>query len=119
MFLGKLNENELIANYQNAKVLVLPSINNNEAFGIVLIEAMACGTPVIASNLPGVRLVFEDKISGFQTEVKNIIDLKNKLEIILTDDISLNMGQKAQQLVKEKYSDIVVSSKILNLINSL
>lgn len=119
IFLGKLNENELIKNYQTAKVLVLPSINNNEAFGIVLIEAMACGTPVIASNLPGVRSVFENKISGLTVEIKNIVDLKNKLEIILTNDTSLKMGQKAEQLVKEKYSDTVVSSEILTLINSL
>jgi glycosyltransferase involved in cell wall biosynthesis len=119
IFLGKLSENELIKNYQTAKVLVLPSINSNEAFGIVLIEAMACGTPVIASNLPGVRSVFEDNLSGFKVETKNIIDLKNKLEIILTDDTSIKMGQKAEQLVKEKYSDTVVSSEILTLINSL
>ncbi len=119
IFLGKVNKEELIKNYQEAKVLVLPSINNNEAFGIVLIEAMACGTPVIASNLPGVRSVFENNKSGLLIEPGNINDLKNKLEIILNEDKSNEMGKNAYQLIREKYSDEVVREKIINLIKTV
>jgi len=119
IFLGKVNKEELIENYQKAKVLVLPSINNNEAFGIVLIEAMACGTPVIASDLPGVRSVFENNKSGLLIKPGNINDLKNKLEIILNKDELNEMGEHAYQLVKEKYSDEVVKEKIINLIKTV
>jgi len=119
IFLGKVNKEELIKNYQEAKVLVLPSINNNEAFGIVLIEAMACGTPVIASNLPGVRSVFENNKSGLLIEPGNINDLKNKLEIILNEDKSNEMGKNAYQLIREKYSDEVIKEKIINLIETV
>ncbi len=115
-FIGKLKKEELIKNYQTAKVLVLPSINSNEAFGIVLIEAMSCGTPVIASNLPGVRTVFENQKSGFKIEPKNIEDLKSKIELILNDKKNYqNMSQAAHKLVLEKYSEEVINLKILEL----
>lgn len=54
-FTGILPEEELAAFYACVSVLVLPSLNRTEAFGMVQVEAMACGTPVVASNLPGVR----------------------------------------------------------------
>jgi glycosyltransferase involved in cell wall biosynthesis len=55
-FLGLLTPEELSAFYHEAEVLVLPSINSTEAFGMVQVEAMSCGTPVVASDLPGVRV---------------------------------------------------------------
>ena len=54
-FLGKLTDSELTAFYQNCDVLVFPSLNSTEAFGMVQIEAMIQGTPVVASDLPGSR----------------------------------------------------------------
>jgi glycosyltransferase involved in cell wall biosynthesis len=54
-FLGNLPAAELTAFYQKCEVTVLPSINSTEAFGIVQVESMSCGTPVVASDLPGVR----------------------------------------------------------------
>jgi glycosyltransferase involved in cell wall biosynthesis len=54
-FLGNLTPTELAAFYRSCEVTVLPSLNSTESFGIVQIEAMTCGTPVVASNLPGVR----------------------------------------------------------------
>lgn len=54
-FLGSLNPQQMAAFYPNLDVLVLPSLNSTEAFGLVQIEAMVNSTPCIASNLPGVR----------------------------------------------------------------
>ena len=54
-FLGELTPKEMAAYYPNLDVLVLPSLNSTEAFGLVQIEAMMVGTPVVVSNLPGVR----------------------------------------------------------------
>ncbi len=59
-FLGYTPDDLLPAIYNMADVLVLPSLHQGEAFGMVLLEAMASGVPVIASNLPGVRSVAED-----------------------------------------------------------
>lgn len=54
-FLGSLSGGKLGAFYKNIDVLVLPSINKTEAMGMVQLEAMLLGTPVVVSNLPGVR----------------------------------------------------------------
>ena len=54
-FLGVLSSEELATFYPNCHVVVLPSLNSTESFGLVQVEAMLCGTPSIASNLPGVR----------------------------------------------------------------
>jgi glycosyltransferase involved in cell wall biosynthesis len=54
-FLGVLNPTQMAAFYPNLDVLVVPSLNSTEAFGLVQIEAMMNGTPCVASSLPGVR----------------------------------------------------------------
>lgn len=118
-FLGKLKKEDLIANYQKAKVLVLPSINSNEAFGLVLIEALACGTPVIASNLPGVRSVFTDHQSGFLFKTGNVKDLKDKIEKIMDNELNKKMRLEARQLALNKYDEKLIADKILTSINNL
>jgi glycosyltransferase involved in cell wall biosynthesis len=55
-FLGNLNPLEMSAFYPNLDVLVVPSLNSTEAFGLVQIEAMLNGVPCVASALPGVRM---------------------------------------------------------------
>ena len=54
-FLGILDPVQMAAFYPNLDVLVVPSLNSTESFGLVQVEAMLCGTPSVASNLPGVR----------------------------------------------------------------
>jgi glycosyltransferase involved in cell wall biosynthesis len=54
-FLGVLSQAQMPAFFAACDVLVVPSLNSTESFGLVQVEAMLCGTPSIASNLPGVR----------------------------------------------------------------
>ncbi len=54
-FAGVLGPEEMAAFYPNLDLLVVPSLNATESFGLVQVEAMACGVPVVASDLPGVR----------------------------------------------------------------
>lgn len=70
-FLGNLKEDKLGAFYKAIDVLVLPSVNSTEAFGMVQAEAMILGTPVIASNLPGVNMPIKLTKMGILIEPKN------------------------------------------------
>jgi glycosyltransferase involved in cell wall biosynthesis len=54
-FLGILDPVQMAAFYPNLDILTVPSLNATESFGLVQVEAMLCGTPSVASNLPGVR----------------------------------------------------------------
>jgi glycosyltransferase involved in cell wall biosynthesis len=54
-FLGVVSSQEQVAFFKSCDVTVLPSINSTESYGMVQVESMFCGTPVIASDLPGVR----------------------------------------------------------------
>lgn len=63
-FLGVLRPMQMAAFYPNLDVVVVPSLNSTESFGLVQVEAMLCGTPSIASNLPGVRQPVEQTGMG-------------------------------------------------------
>lgn len=80
LFLGVLNQEELAQFYSCLDVLVVPSLNSTETFGLVQIEAMIRGTPTIASNLPGVRV--PPSVTGMG-EVVPIGDSKALAEAIL------------------------------------
>jgi glycosyltransferase involved in cell wall biosynthesis len=56
VFLGVLSPENMSLFYKNLDVLVVPSLNSTETFGLVQIEAMIQGTPTVASDLPGVRV---------------------------------------------------------------
>ena len=55
-FLGVVSPAELTAFFEESEVTVLPSLNSTESFGMVLVESLACDTPVVATDLPGVRV---------------------------------------------------------------
>lgn len=85
LFLGNLTAKQLGAFYKSIDLLVLPSINQTEAFGMVQAEAMINGTPVVASNLPGVRMPIELTKMGIITEPKNITQLTQGIRNILNN----------------------------------
>ena len=119
IFAGKSSDEDLPQYYNLANVVVLPSIDKSEAFGIVLTEAMACGKPVIASDLPGVRSVVEHEANGFLVEPKNENILAEKINLILLSrELRKKFGERSRQIAEEKYDMekiIVKLEKILSL----
>ena len=82
-FLGNLSPVELAAVYPNLDVLTVPSLNSTEAFGLVQIEAMMNGVPVVASALPGVRMPVKMHGMGQVAEIGNAASLADcLLEVI-------------------------------------
>jgi len=118
VFMDNVSYDDLPAVYRQSDIFVLPSINRNEAFGVVLLEAMASGLAVVASNLPGVRSVFSDGVHGFLIAPKNVGDLRNKLnEFLLNKELAARMGRQGRMLVLEKYNWKEVSARLNQLYN--
>lgn len=94
VFLGKRGQDTLPYYYSAAEVLVMPS--HYESFGMVALEAMACGTPVIASQVGGLAFLVQDGITGFQVPDGDVEALCSKLNLLLGDSsLRLQMGQQA------------------------
>jgi glycosyltransferase involved in cell wall biosynthesis len=104
-FLGSIPHPELPPYYRAAEVLVLPS-QAQESFGMTLIEAMACGTPVIASDLPGARSVVQDGIDGFLVQPGQVEPLVEKLNLVfkMTPECRSVMGLAGRQKVVDQYT---------------
>lgn len=104
---------EILPDYYNLfDLFILPSIDQSEAFGLVLIEAMACGKPCIASNLKGVRSVVVPGLNGILIEPKNPADIVAKINHFLENPALMEQfGRNGQELVEKKYRwPIVVRS---------
>jgi glycosyltransferase involved in cell wall biosynthesis len=120
IFTGAVIADELPKYYQQADLLILPSINKHEAFGLVLLEALATGVPVIASDLPGVRSVFANGQQGYLTLPGNSTVLAEKIKLILNNDADWEkMCRAARAWAEEKYSWIKVGESLNNLYQQL
>ncbi len=86
VLLGDVPDSILPSLYRAADVVVVPSTSRLEAFSIAAIEAMASGTPVLVSDIPGVREVIEDGVQGMRFEPMNPKDISDKLKELLSDD---------------------------------
>lgn len=118
IFVEQANNNDLAQFYNLSDIFVLPSVDKSESFGIVLLEAMASGIPVIASNLPGVRNLVENGINGFLTEPKDPCGLTEKIRQILTDKkLKENMGIAGRKIAENKYSPEIIGGKLNKLFN--
>lgn len=105
IFVGAPSDRDLPNYYNLADVVVLPSIDKSEAFGLVLLEAMACAKPVIASNLAGVRSVVSDGVNGFLVKPKNIGELANSIDYVLIDSqLARDLGEMGRRKVEQYYN---------------
>jgi glycosyltransferase involved in cell wall biosynthesis len=119
VFAGNVSDVDLPKKYQAADCLVLPSVNKGEAFGIVLLDAMASGLPVIASDLPGVRSVFT-AASGLKVKPGDAEDLKNKIKFLMENPEECKiMGVNARKEVRERYGQDMVKEKLISVITNI
>lgn len=101
IFLGGIPPKNLGAFYSLLDVLVLPSVNKTEAFGIVQVEAMMLGIPVVVSNLPGVRIPTILTRMGERSNVADAKDIARKIAAVLLRKDSYT---KEKEKVKEIFS---------------
>lgn len=121
VFPGVMSEDEVVAHYHACDMFCLPSVTPNEALGIVQLEAMACGKPVICTALGnGVNVVNPDGVTGLTVPVGDARALAEAIEA-LSDDIALRvrLGAQAQARIVEDYSLDAMSERHLMLYRDL
>jgi len=116
-FLGKRNQESLPYYYSAAEAVVVPS--QYESFGMVALEAMACGTPVVASQIGGLAYLVQDGVTGYTVPVDEPAELANRLTLLLQDQHLRNrMGKQAVQVAQE-YAWDKIASKLLGVYDEL
>jgi glycosyltransferase involved in cell wall biosynthesis len=116
-FVGKVSDEELPYYYNLTDLFVLPSVSQNEAFGMVLLEAMASGVPVVASDLPGVRTVAED--AGFVVPPRDSKALADVIYQFFNNPNRANFGQSLRSLAEEKYAWPVIIKQLEEIYQQL
>lgn len=118
-FYGKLTEKELLQKYAECDVFVLPSVARSEAFGLVQIEAMAFGKPVINTKLPsGVPYVSIHGETGLTVEPGNKEELADVMQWMVDHpEERLQMGRKARERMKAEYRVEQMLKRVFQLYN--
>ena len=115
VFLGEVSN--VVAYYHAADVFVLPSITRSEAFGIVQMEAMACGRPVINTSLDSaVPFVSVGGETGLTVAPQNVEELASAMNLLLNDeDLRLRYGRAARRRVETQFAADVMTQRTLEV----
>ncbi len=117
VFLGKRGQDTLPYYYSAAEVLVMPS--HYESFGMVALEAMACGTPVIASDVGGLGFLVQDGETGYTIPDDEPDLMCEKLSLLLSDGgLRARMGQRAAE-VAQSYDWEKIAKQIIGVYNEV
>jgi D-inositol-3-phosphate glycosyltransferase len=117
VFLGKRDQDRLPYYYSAAELLVMPS--HYESFGMVALEAMACGTPVIASEVGGLAYLVRDGETGFTIPDQEPDALCEKSSWLLNDpDLHRAMSERAVEYAQD-YAWEKIANQILGVYEGL
>lgn len=103
LILGFIPKKNLPLYYSMSDLVIYPS--RQEIFGLVICEAMACGKPVIGSDIFGPSEIIQNGITGFTSDFKDLRKLSELVNDLLSDEKKLNdMGKKGLERVKSQYT---------------
>lgn len=101
IFHGKIRNNDINKFYNNADILVIPSVWN-EVLGIVILEAFSAGIPAIGSRIGGIPEVIKHNYNGFLFEPGNVDQIKTTLENLINKPSALvELGKNALETAKQ------------------
>lgn len=118
-YLGEKSQKDIVEWYQKASIFVLPTIKY-EALGTVNLEALACGTPVVATNVGGVPEVVKNGKTGILIEPNNAKAMANAIQYLLdNEDIRRRYGEEGRKWVVENFSNETVVGKLVQIYEEL
>ncbi|MFF7632726.1 glycosyltransferase family 4 protein [Kitasatospora sp. NPDC008050] len=117
---GELIGGELVAAIRSAAVLALPSRTEAESFGMALVEAMACATPVVGSAVGGIPHVVTDRHTGLLVPPGDPAALAGALRELLTDgELADRLGAAGHRQARQRYDWDGLMDRYLELFRSL
>jgi glycosyltransferase involved in cell wall biosynthesis len=117
-FLGWLDQEAVAHQYQEANMFVFPS--RHEGMPNAVLEAMASGLPVIATNIAGNDELVHPEVNGFLVPPEDHLALRDALEImLLAPQRRMEMGAEARKLVEDQYTWDQVANQYLSLIRKI
>lgn len=103
VFEGKVTEDSLIEAYQSCDIFVAPS--RFESFGLIFLEAMRAGKPVIGTNVGGIPEIVIDKLNGYLIETNNVIMLTEALQTLIDNkDLRQTMGSAGREIYESRFT---------------
>jgi len=119
-FAGGVDNEELSDYHRLGDILVFPSIDRSEAYGLVALEAGATAKATIASNLPGVRFVVKDGETGKLVEPKDIEGLEEAIKFFIKNpSIAIKYGENALDRVHKEFNWPVIVEKMVESYKNL
>ena len=116
-FLGKRDQDTLQYYYSAAEAVIVPS--HYESFGLVALEAMACGTPVVASETGGLVFLVRDGETGFHVPVGDAAALADRLGMLIRDaGLRQRLGRQAAEYART-YAWPLIADRVVDLYQSL
>jgi D-inositol-3-phosphate glycosyltransferase len=113
IFAGKRGQDSLPYYYSAAEVVVMPS--HYESFGMVALEAMACGTPMIASEVGGLRYLIKEGETGYFVPMQNPEILAERMRtLLLNGKLRHEMGMKAAEYARD-YDWSIIAREIIDV----
>jgi len=105
---------------RNSDILVFPTYYENETFGLVNIEAMQFGMPVISTNEGAISEIIDDGETGFLVEKKSPKQIAEKLELLINNErLRIKMGNAARKKFLEKYTIEIFEQNINQVFNTI
>lgn len=116
-FLGARDQDRLQYYYSAAEMVVMPS--HYESFGMVALEAMACGTPVIASEVGGLAFVVRDGVTGFHVPERTPEALASRIRLLLSDPVLRDRLGRRAACWAESYGWATIADRLLELFHDV
>jgi len=112
LFLGKQENVEDLLSISDLKLL----LSEKESFGLVLLEAMACGVPSVGTNIGGIPEVIEHGVTGFLSEVGDVENIADQaISILIDPDLHKRFSENSIQRVKDRFSSRYIVEQYENL----